>query len=506
MSENFIYDDVPYPSFTFSQTHPDRLATIAKIYGLNPADAENCRVLELGCGDGSNLNWIAHMLPNSKFVGVDLSAKHIDDATKNATEIGIENVEFHAADVMTLSAESFGKFDYIIAHGLFSWIPDFVREKVLQIYHEMLNANGIGYISYNAYPGCHLRELTRNMMRFHVKGIDQPMQKVAESLKFIEFLGENVEKGSIYQQILKQEFSKMAERTPENFFHDDLSDFNQPFYFTDVIAAAENHDLQFLSEVAFSSSQTQQLPKAIQEMLASFGDDVIKIEQYLDFVKSKRFRSTLLCHKEAKINRDISPEIIRQFSIASQIKPISSKPDLKPKAIEKFVTLKDTAFQLDHALTKAALVYLNKIWSRSIKFDELIGEAAKLLKKDNIEISEDNIETSTTILFQLYSAGFIQLHSFQPNFVSKISTKPKASSFARWQAKSNPTVSTLSGLSLSLEDELVRVLLTLLDGTRDRAAILAALKKNPKTKNFKNLTLLLENNLSQIAKSALLVE
>jgi hypothetical protein len=152
------------------------------------------------------------------------------------------------------------------------------------------------------------------------------------------------------------------------------------------------------------------------------------------------------------------------------------------------------------------LVYLNKIWSRSIKFGELIAEAAKLLKKENIEISDDNIETCTTILFQLYSAGFIQLHSFEPNFVSKISTKPKASSFARWQAKSNPTVSTLSGLSLSLEDELVRVLLTLLDGTHDRAAILAALKKNPKTKNFKNLTLLLENNLSQIAKSALLVE
>jgi SAM-dependent methyltransferase len=201
MDDNFIYNDVPYPSFTFSQTHPDRLATIAKLHGITSADIENCRVLELGCGDGSNLNWIAHTLPNSKFVGIDLSTKHISDAKANAAEIGITNAEFHAADVMTLSVDTFGKFDYIIAHGLFSWVPGFVRDKILQIYREMLNENGIGYTSYNAFPGCHLRDLTRNMMRFHVKDIAEPLEQVAESLKFIEFLGENVESGSVYQQI-----------------------------------------------------------------------------------------------------------------------------------------------------------------------------------------------------------------------------------------------------------------------------------------------------------------
>jgi methyltransferase-like protein/2-polyprenyl-3-methyl-5-hydroxy-6-metoxy-1,4-benzoquinol methylase len=505
MSENFIYNDVPYPSFTFSQTHPNRLAVTAKLFGLNAANVENCRVLELGCGDGSNLNWIAHTLPTSKFVGIDLAEKHIADAKNTAAEVGLNNVEFHAADVLTVSAEKFGKFDYIIAHGLFSWVPDFVREKVLQIYREMLTENGVGYISYNAYPGCHLRDLTRNMMRFHVKDIAEPLEQVSESLKFLEFFGENVEKDSLHGQVIRRELSHMVIRTRENVFHDDLSEINQPFYFADFIAKAEKNNLQFLSEAEFHSSQTFHFSAKVQEMLTSFGDDVIKTEQYIDFVKSRRFRQTLLCRKEITVNRKIAPNVLHDFSIVSEVKPESSNPNLKSKVVEKFVSTSKATFQIDHALTKAALVYLSKIWSKSIKFDDLIAEATKLLKKENCEVSSDNIESTTTVLFQLFSAGFIKIHVFEPKFTTKISDKPKVSSFARWQAKKNETVTTLTGLSLSLEDDLVRKLLLLLDGKRDKKSILAELKKDKKLKRINNLPQLYDNNLSQMAKNGLLV-
>ncbi len=504
MSDNFIYNDVPYPSFTFSQTHPDRLATIAKLYGLTPAKIENCRVLELGCGDGSNLNWMAHTVPASNFVGIDLSKKHIDDAKIAAAEIGLTNAEFHELDVLKVNAETFGKFDYIIAHGLYSWVPDFVREKVLQIYDEMLTENGIGYISYNVFPGCHLRDLTRNMMRFHVKDIAEPLVQVAESLQFIEFLGENLEKENLYGQIIRKEFSQMTDRTRENIFHDDLSDINQPFYFNEFVADAEKNNLQFLSEAEFYSSQTLQFAPKIRELLASFGDDIIKTEQYLDFVKGRRFRQTLLCRKNININRRISPEILRDFSLASQVKCASSNPNLKPKAVEKFISASTATFQLDHALTKTALVYLSKKWSKSIKFNDLIAESTALLKKENCEVSNEDIETTTAILFQLFSAGFIKLHVFEPNFTTEIRDKPEVSRFARWQAKNGETVTSFTGLSLSLEDDLVRKLLLLPDGKRDKKAVLAELKKDKKLKHINNLPQLYDNNLSQMAKNGLL--
>jgi methyltransferase-like protein/SAM-dependent methyltransferase len=504
MSENFIYNDVPYPSFTFSQTHPDRLATTAKLHGLKPADVGNCRVLELGCGDGSNLNWMAHAVPSSNFVGIDLSKKHIDEAKIVASEIGLTNAEFYELDVLKVNAETFGKFDYIIAHGLYSWVPDFVRVKVLQIYSELLTENGIGYISYNVFPGCHLRDLTRNIMIFHSKDIAEPLEQVAESLKFIEFLSENLEKDSLYGQIIRKEFSQMVDRSHENIFHDDLSEVNQPFYFTEFIAEAEKNNLQFLSEAEFYSSQTIQFTPKVREMLTSFGDDTVKTEQYLDFVKGRRFRQTLLCKQQINVNRQFSPEILHNFSLTSQVKCESSKPNLKPKAVEKFIAASTATFQVDHALTKTALIYLSKIWSKSIKFNDLIAESTALLKKENCEVSNEDIGITTEILFQLFSAAFIKLHVFEPNFTTKISDKPKVSEFARWQAKRGDTVTSLTGLSLSLKDDLVRKLLILLDGKRDKKSILAELKKYKKFKHINNLPQLYDDNLSQMAKNGLL--
>jgi SAM-dependent methyltransferase len=227
----FAYDEVPYSSFTFPQTRPDRLATLGAFHGLNTASPDKCRVLELGCGDGTNLISFAYILPNSEFVGIDLSATHIEKAEKTAQELGLSNLTFLKEDVMDFSRERFGEFDFIIAHGLFSWVPDFVREKVLQIYAECLTEDGVGYISYNAYPGCHIRQMIWHMMQFHTEKIEDPMAKVNHGVNFLNFLVAASPTDSLYQTMIKTELSQFAERTAENIFHDDFASLNQPFYF-----------------------------------------------------------------------------------------------------------------------------------------------------------------------------------------------------------------------------------------------------------------------------------
>ena len=71
----FSYDRILYPNYLHTQTHPDRLATMTKFFGMNAKPVENCRVLELGCGTGSRLLSFAYDLPDSEFVGIDLSEK-----------------------------------------------------------------------------------------------------------------------------------------------------------------------------------------------------------------------------------------------------------------------------------------------------------------------------------------------------------------------------------------------------------------------------------------------
>jgi cyclopropane fatty-acyl-phospholipid synthase-like methyltransferase len=70
-----VYDVVRYPGHAFPQTHPDRLAALAVLFGLDAPPPAGCRLLEIGCGDGGNLLPMAVGLPHATVVGFDTSAR-----------------------------------------------------------------------------------------------------------------------------------------------------------------------------------------------------------------------------------------------------------------------------------------------------------------------------------------------------------------------------------------------------------------------------------------------
>src|SRR4051812_31764173 len=106
-----IYDELPYPGGIHSWSHPDQMATKAMLAGMQPAPLKGCRVLELGCGGGTNLTAMAFGLPHSRFLGIDLAAKPLEGAVAMAGHLGLKNVKFRCADVLKLGSE-LGKFDY----------------------------------------------------------------------------------------------------------------------------------------------------------------------------------------------------------------------------------------------------------------------------------------------------------------------------------------------------------------------------------------------------------
>src|SRR6185436_9013135 len=116
------YDELPYPGSAFAQTHPDRLATIATLFGMAPAPVERCRVLELGCGDGGNLIPMAYTLPGSEFLGIDAGGRGIAIGQDRAVAVGLTNLRLQHLDMLD-TAIQLGKFDYIVSHGVYSWVP-----------------------------------------------------------------------------------------------------------------------------------------------------------------------------------------------------------------------------------------------------------------------------------------------------------------------------------------------------------------------------------------------
>src|SRR4051794_31518264 len=175
-----VYDDVPYSNYPYAQTHPDRLSTVAILHGLEPPDPFHARVLEIGCGAGGNLMAMAAATPGIQAVGVDLAAGPIAEGNAAMAEIGLANLELRQADVRELTSGSLGTFDYIVAHGLYSWIPADARDALLSAIKAALRPDGIGYVSYNAHPGGYFRRMLRDVGLWHARHEEGEAAKAAK--------------------------------------------------------------------------------------------------------------------------------------------------------------------------------------------------------------------------------------------------------------------------------------------------------------------------------------
>jgi methyltransferase-like protein/SAM-dependent methyltransferase len=475
------YSAIAYIGYPFAQTHPDRLATLGALFGLQPAPVGKCRVLELGCGDGGNLIPMAFTLPDSDFVGIDLASAPVERGKEMIAELRLSNIELRCEDIMRFHGDQ-QSFDYIIAHGVFSWVPQAVRLQMLELCRKLLAPHGVAYISYNCYPGYHLRNLTREMMIFHTRAMTDPKERVQQGLSLLQWLlrkfpDEVTARNDLYGALLTEQLDLlMGHRHREQIYHDDLAAENTPFYFYQFNALAEQHGLQYLGEADYFEMQDFIYPEPIREVLGQFGDEKVVIkEQYLDFLKCRTFRQTLLCHEDAPVRRRIDPALMTKFYFESQARPVSAQPDLRAGVVEEFHGPRGAKLQTDFPPAKAALLALGDEWPRYLSWDEMRQAASARLGIDGtLEVArelDDETRTLSEILLAACGSDLIRLHAQPPQFVTKVSERPVASPLARAQANHGGVVTNMSHKSVDIEDSLSVRLLQLLDGARDHATL-----------------------------------
>jgi methyltransferase-like protein len=469
------YDEVLYPSGLYAQTHPDRLATMAALFGVQAEAVDRCRVLELGCNDGSNLIAMAYGLPHSEFVGIDLAERPILHGKALIERLGLKNITLHRLDLRQLPS-CLGRFDFIIAHGLYSWVPAEVRDKLLATCGEQLTERGIAFVSYNAYPGNHFRDMARGMMRYHTAHFPDHQQQIRQARALLKFLAEAQEEPMAYQTILKQEFERVLTYPDAGFFHDDLNPINHPVYFHEFISHATRYGLQYLSEADILAMKEQPYPQHVVAVLSNLeSGDVIAREQYLDFLKCRAFRQTLLCRSDVQIDRALKPERLRDLYVAAEVRPLSPSPDVTSRSAEPFQGPRGAEIETDRPLVKMALCHLGGIWPRSVPFDDLLTLVRNRLGHDHRgqeTNAEDDAQEIGNALLQAYSAGYVEFHVHRPSFVTDVSERPVASLLARLQLQHDDVIATLRHHTLRIEDTLGWHLVMLLDGTRDRVALL----------------------------------
>jgi len=493
----FAYDRVPYPGLPLPQTHPDRLATIAALFGMTPAPAPSCRVLELGCGDGGNLIPMALTLPGSIFAGIDLAEPAIARGCALIRTLGLESLTLRRLDLMCAGPE-LGEFDYIIAHGLYSWVPAEVRDRLLSLCRAHLAPHGVAYVSYNASPGFQRRRMFREMMLYHLRGVADPMRRVEQGVQLIGTLAGCRPEHASAPVLFEEELKHLSACEPWFLYHDDLADTNFAPYFREFAAHARRHRLAYLGEADFLEMQDDIYPEPVIQALRRFaGDDVLVKEQYLDFIKGRRFRQTLVCREEVALDRRTRPERIMGLHLASAARPVSPAPDLRASVLVEFRGPRGAAMKTDDAHAKAALCRLSEIWPLSLSFAELLvaagGQPAPLAE----------------ILFQGYRAGLLEAYTSPPQFAAHAGEKPAASPLARVQAQQGALVTTFRHTTVELADTADRCLLLLLDGTRNRDALVeglrAFLRSLDKPEAGDISAEWLEIRLERLAKQALLL-
>ena len=473
------YDELPYPGAPFPQTHPLRLSTIGALFGMQPADVRNCRVLELGCADGGNLIPMAIEMPESQFVGFDLSARQIDSGNKIREALGLENVRLEHRDVMDVDA-TLGTFDYVIAHGVFSWVSNEVQEKIFAIASELLNPQGIAYISYNTYPGWHMRGMLRDMMLYHTRQFSDTQTRIDQARALINFLADAVPvRDSPYGLLISGELASMQSWSDTYIFHESLEVHNEPVYFHQFAERAAKHELRYLGEANFSAMLASQFASDIATTLSQIGRDIVEMEQYMDFVRNRMFRQTLLCRAETKLDRTLTGDCCRDMYVRSYLQPASELLDLHSPEEVEFQSPQGVVASAKTPFQKAALLTLAQEYPAAISFDDLVRRAHGMLQQGQFAVHDAQMLEAQRAdlqdaIFRCFCDNLMDLQLAPSLLTPSVSEKPCASPLARRQAEPGGYVTNLLHEQVQL-DVLDSHLLTSLDGTRDRAALLDVL-------------------------------
>ena len=489
------YDRVPYPNHAKPFTHISRLAAIGRLRGLDPASPDQCTVLELGCADGGNLLPMAVRFPHSRFVGIDLSPVQIDMGHEQASQLAVSNLDLRTQDILEIKPGDLESFDYIIIHGVFSWVPVEVQDKLLKICGEHLSENGLAYISYNSFPGWHGKQALRKMLRYHTRGFNDLQQKAQAALEFIAAFPSlddyPDEPGSILVHQLRHNLANIDD--PLTYLvHEYLIDTNEPLYFHDFLDRIEAVGLSYVDDAYPGSTALERLPPASGKWInENFAKDVEQ-QQYVDFFCNISFRRSLISRHPASRNQDLDFEPMKSLFATATCRQHQDDDN----GVRRFVNDPGRMFSIGHTGLQQALAVLVQARPASVSVAELRTYLGN-------EISDEDAGAMFGSLLRNAAIEFTT-HPFDCRI--EVSERPFASRLVRHQASSG-TVTSANHRPVGLANLLEQHLVQLLDGTRtlhELVAILSSQLKPDPPKTDAEWDDIVRSHLSRLAQAGIL--
>ena len=280
--DKISYDELPYTCSPMPYAHPDNLAKVATQAGMTPPLVKTSRVLELGCCDGSHIIAVASSLPETDCWGVDLSAENIATGQATIKALALKNITLKQMNILEIELQ-FGIFDYIIAHGIYSWVSSEVQTKILSICKNHLAPNGVAYVSYDTKPGWFMRSTLRDMMRYH-NSVAQTTHQLKDLVAF--FADATAKTKTAYGKFANEVINQFRQLPAAFVFKNLLEEDNEPLYFYEFMQRAQAQGLSYLGDALYPPTP----------IIPALHQDLIYQEQMMDLVHNRHFRHTCLCH------------------------------------------------------------------------------------------------------------------------------------------------------------------------------------------------------------------
>ncbi|MGJ7610795.1 MULTISPECIES: methyltransferase regulatory domain-containing protein [unclassified Variovorax] len=468
------YNEVPYDSHPFPQSAMEHLETLAFLFGLDAPDPSKARVLELGCAAGGNLIPFAARHPQAQAVGVDLSPVQVAHGVAAIGHAGVRNIELKAFDIADIDA-SFGQFDYIVCHGVYSWVPGPVQDAILRICSQNLAPNGVAYVSYNVYPGWKAREIVRDAMMLRGGPRDTPEEQLSYARGMLEFLEQSARPDSVLKKTLEEAMPIVRSASSSYLMHEFLEPCNAPCYFKEFVARVDAHGLAYLCDAEPSTMFVQNYGEKVRDpLLRECGGSQVLMEQYLDFLVNRTFRQTLLV-KQANaesVRYRLDPARLRALEFAGVFTPEDGGAFTRDAQAQPCNAIRGLKVTPGLPVQKAVARLLDASYPSSMSPQALIEAAAGLC--DESPASAEPVVMA--MLEELLILGALRIRRSPVPVAAAVSGLPQALPAVR----SAPTLPLGAGTTASACNQwhesvalspLERSLLGQLDGTRSHDAL-----------------------------------
>ncbi len=459
------YDRLPYPSMPFADTQPSRLAALATLFGLNPPGIAGARVLELGCASGGNIIPLAARFPQSRFTGIDLSRRHVEDGRQRAAALGLTNVALEQANLAALDLSG-QQFDYILCNGVFSWVPQPVQEAIFRLCRDTLAPDGVATISYNVLPGWHMRMVIRDLC-LHYAGTEGPPQhRAARARAALAQVAAASDAREPYGMLLRTEAQRLKGVPSAYIMGEFLAPDNAPCTVQEFIGRAARHGLDYLCEADLCAAVPPTLDPAIRASLTSFaGPDRAATEQQLDFVTGRLFRRSVLVRARAATGPTHAPNP-EQLALLHMDAPVRLDPTQSTAQASVFTDDRAQPTTINDPTISRAIGRLAAAFPGTMTLAQLTSDPA---------CGADDAARIRQALFTMVLAGRAGISAVPAPPQEPIQPFPRAWPVARLEAASGqPWLTSLRHVGVPAHPVL-KELVPLLDGKHDRTMLQAHL-------------------------------